>query len=273
MPKPVHVVLRRKKGRPHDGDVMSVYNDSRWEVPYDYPERPMPPHPGPHPHPEPHPGPHPGPGPHPEPHPWPGPHPGPEPEPYPGPEPEYRPTPVRDPNRLKIGMGLQLVDDTVSVKIDPSGYPGLSVGPRGLSLNDAMRKMERQERKINELAEIIVDLKSQINKLQRALSPTVIAQTLADNFDIFLLDGGELRVNVGDGLKQSNSGVISVDAGAGLRFEDDARRLSIDPETTITLDGNKFGVNIDNDTIKVNEAGQIESTPDAKWIEYKPKNQ
>lgn len=239
MKKPTHVVLRRKGSDPNG--TMSVYNDSKWEVPEGYPPRPEPPHP--------HPGPHPGP-------------PGPPPGPWP-------PTPV-DPDELKFGMGLRVDGNVVSVKIDPHGYPGLKVTPAGLSLSEAMGKIEWQERKINELAAIIVDLKSQINKLKLATSPTMIAKALAATYDIFVMDGNQLSIKLGDGLILDSNGRITVNAGRGLKFESDAKSLSVDPDTTINInEDNEFGVNIDNDTILVNEDGKLSASADTSWKEYK----
>ena len=237
MKRPTHVVLRRKKAD-QDG-VMSVYNDSKWEVPNGYPPRPTPP--------PPHPGPHPRP---PKPDPWDPPH--------------------VDPAHLKVGMGLQLDGDILSVKLDERGDPGLKLSPYGLSLNDAVKKIDRQEKKINELTAVIVDLKSQINKLKLATSPSMIAKALAATYDIFVMEDGKLRLSVGAGLRQDDNGTLSVDAGSGLTFENGFRKLAIDSDTTIVVgEDNEFGVNIDNDTIKVNEAGQITASGDTSWKEYK----
>ena len=231
MKKPVHTVLRRKRGEP--SGTMSVYNDSRWEVPHGYPPRPEPPEPPRPPHPEP-----------------------------------WRPTPV-DPENLKIGMGLQLEDNVLSVKVDGRGFPGISVTPNGISINDVLRKLGSQERKINELAEIIVDLKDQINRLKLALSPSAIARILVEEFDIFGIRNGKLTINLGNGLVWDRNGNLSVNAGTGLKFENGGEKIAIDPDRTITVnEENNFGVNVDNDTIRVNATGQLTANPETNWREY-----
>ena len=230
MSKPVHVMLRRKRNG-NDGN-MSVYNDSRWDVPDGYPPRPEPPEP-----------------------------------PAPGPGP-WRPTPV-DPNNLKIGMGLQLEDDVLSVKVDGKGFPGLSVTPNGISINDILKKVDSQERKINELAEIIVDLKSQINKLKMGLSPSSISKILSDEFDIFDIRDGKFTMNIGNGLTWDKRGYLAVNTGKGLKFENGGEKLTIDNDKTITVNNNNnFGVNVDNETVRVNTIGQLTANADTDWIEY-----
>lgn len=75
-------------------------------------------------------------------------------------------------------------------------------------------------------------------------------------------------MNVGKGLVKGSNGVISVDAGIGLKFDDKSNKLSIDSEDSIAVNGNSFGVNVDDDTVKINKYGQIESTTDTNWGEY-----
>lgn len=232
MERPTHVVLRRKK--PTEEGVMSVYNDSEWEVPEGYPPRP-PHHDGPRP---------------------------------PMPD-HWKPRPV-DPDNLKIGMGLQLENNVVSVKVDDRGDSGLKVTPHGLSIDGAMRKIASQDRKINELTAVIVDLKSQINKLKLATTPQMIAKSLAATYGLFEMDGNRLILNLGGGLIVDEYGMVSINAGTGLKFENDGEKLSIDPDATITVnEDNEFGVNVDNDTIQLNEDGKLSASADTSWKEYK----
>lgn len=238
MDKPEHILLRRRKKPEVDHeDIMSVYNDSRWPVPDDYPQKPH--H---HHHHDNEDG---------------------------GGSGECVPVPV-NPNSLKIGAGLRVDGNVVSVKIDNRGVPGLSVSDKGLSANALAKKVEWQEKKINEMAEIIVDLKNQINKLKYVVQPINIAKGLAETFDLFVLDNGKLSINIGDGLMMDGSGVISVNAGTGLRFEDIENKLSVNTKPTIIIDeNNQFGVNVDNDTVYVNEEGQLSASPESNWEEYK----
>lgn len=229
MGEPVHVMLRRKK--PGNSGNMSVYNDSRWEVPDGYPPRPTPPEP---------------------------------------PQPDhthFRPTPV-DPNNLKIGMGLQLDNDVLSVKVDGRGFPGLSVTPNGISINDILKKVDSQERKINEMAEIIVDLKNQINKLKLSISPSSISKMLVEESDMFGIKNGRFTLNIGNGLTFDKNGYLTINTGKGLKFENGGEKLTIDNDKTIVINSNDFGVNVDNDTVQVNTVGQLTANADTNWNEY-----
>lgn len=202
-----------------------VYYRDDATIPPDYPQ---PPHPGPKPPCPPVP---------------PGPEPPVPPVP-PGPEPPVPPVPPGPkPPIIDVvfGDGLEVRGKTVSVKVNSNSMRYMTVNEYGISIKRLIEKLEKQNKEIAEMASIIVDLKSQINKLTGSVKPSTIIQNIVDNSDLFSLDEkGELTINVGGGLT-TDDGKVKLDYDESLAINETGK-VGVDFDETMEITDNKLGV-------------------------------
>lgn len=158
--------------------------------------------------------------------------------PHPRPEPEPEPQPSV--YGVVYGDGLTVDGNTVSVNVCRDSSKHMTVDRHGLSIKSIIDRLDKHNREIAEMASIIVDLKSQINKLTGGVKPSAILNNIVNNSDIFEIDeNDELTIKLGNGLATVDGKVI-IDHNETL-IMDNSGKVGVDFDDTLELNDNKLG--------------------------------